>query len=68
VTVWTRGALPQTNGTFWLSVVADAITQIGGTALMLLTMPERSFVVTVAYLRPSRSSSRSSDSCSSTIR
>jgi drug/metabolite transporter (DMT)-like permease len=32
-------------------VVAGALTQIGGTALMLLTMTERSFVVTVAYLK-----------------
>ena len=51
VTLWTRGALPHTNATFWVSVVAGAITQIGGTALMLLTMAERSFVVTVAYLK-----------------
>jgi drug/metabolite transporter (DMT)-like permease len=51
VTIWTRGVLPHTNETFWVSVVAGAITQIGGTALMLLTMAERSFVVTVAYLK-----------------
>ena len=28
-----------------------AVTQIGGTALMLLTMERRSFVVTIAYLK-----------------
>src|SRR6516225_7822233 len=51
VTVWTRGALPHTGGSFWFDVVGGAITQIAGTALMLLTMAERSFVVTVAYLK-----------------
>lgn len=51
VTAWTRGMLPQPTGTFWLDVVSGAITQIGGTALMLMTMTERSFVVTVAYLK-----------------
>jgi drug/metabolite transporter (DMT)-like permease len=44
-------ALPATNGLFWLWVLAGALTQVGGTALMLLTMTERSFVVTVAYLK-----------------
>jgi drug/metabolite transporter (DMT)-like permease len=51
VTVWTRGALPHPGGTFWFDVVGGAVTQIAGTALMLLTMAERSFVVTVAYLK-----------------
>ena len=36
---------------FWLWIVSGALTQIGGTALMLMTMTERSFVVTVAYLK-----------------
>lgn len=44
-------SLPATNPMFWFWVVLGAITQIGGTALMLLTMTERSFVVTVAYLK-----------------
>ncbi len=47
----THTALPATNATFWIAVLAGALTQIGGTALMLLTMTERSFVVTVAYLK-----------------
>lgn len=47
----THASLPATNGAFWLWVLAGALTQIGGTALMLLTMTERSFVVTVAYLK-----------------
>ncbi len=51
VTIWTRGVMPHPAGTFWFDIVGGAITQIGGTALMLLTMAERSFVVTVAYLK-----------------
>jgi len=47
----THAGLPATNTAFWLWVLAGALTQIGGTALMLLTMTERSFVVTVAYLK-----------------
>ncbi|MEI9887421.1 MAG: EamA family transporter [Rhizomicrobium sp.] len=43
--------LPATGPAFWLWDVAGALTQIGGTALMLQTMTERSFVVTVAYLK-----------------
>jgi drug/metabolite transporter (DMT)-like permease len=45
------GGLPQTGREFWLWDVAGALTQIGGTALMLKTMTERSFVVTTAYLK-----------------
>jgi drug/metabolite transporter (DMT)-like permease len=51
VTAWSGGGLPATNWQFWLSDVAGALTQIGGTALMLKTMTERSFVVTTAYLK-----------------
>jgi drug/metabolite transporter (DMT)-like permease len=36
---------------FWPTIVLGALTQIGGTALMLMTMEQRSFVVTVAYLK-----------------
>lgn len=43
--------LPATNGIFWLWTVIGALCQIGGTALMLMTMTERSFVVTTAYLK-----------------
>ena len=46
-----RQGLPHTDWRFWVSDVAGALTQIGGTALMLKTMTERSFVVTVAYLK-----------------
>jgi drug/metabolite transporter (DMT)-like permease len=47
----THAPLPGTNPLFWAWVLAGALTQIGGTALMLQTMTERSFVVTVAYLK-----------------
>jgi drug/metabolite transporter (DMT)-like permease len=43
--------LPHPTAPFWFWIVSGALTQIGGTALMLLTMTERSFVVTVAYLK-----------------
>ena len=46
-----HAAWPATGAMFWVWVVLGALTQIGGTALMLLTMTERSFVVTVAYLK-----------------
>src|SRR5690242_9089642 len=51
VTAWSGSGLPATNWQFWVSDVAGALAQIGGTALMLKTMTERSFVVTTAYLK-----------------
>jgi drug/metabolite transporter (DMT)-like permease len=39
------------DAAFWPAILAGALTQIGGTALMLITMEQRSFVVTVAYLK-----------------
>jgi drug/metabolite transporter (DMT)-like permease len=51
VCVFTHSGLPATNAAFWAWNLAGALTQIGGTALMLQTMTERSFVVTVAYLK-----------------
>ena len=47
----TRAAVPHPTLAFWLWDVGGALAQIGGTALMLKTMTERSFVVTVAYLK-----------------
>ncbi len=41
--------LPRTNRLFWEWDVAGAVAQIFGTAMMLLTMEERSFVVGIAY-------------------
>jgi drug/metabolite transporter (DMT)-like permease len=49
--LFTRSPLPHPPPLFWLWIVSGALTQIGGTALMLLTMTKRSFVVTVAYLK-----------------
>ena len=47
----THAALPAMDGGFALWTLLGAFTQIGGTALMLMTMEQRSFVVTVAYLK-----------------
>ncbi|HVW74913.1 MAG TPA: EamA family transporter [Rhizomicrobium sp.] len=47
----THAALPAMNRDFALWTLLGAFTQIGGTALMLMTMERRSFVVTVAYLK-----------------
>ncbi|MBV9331807.1 MAG: EamA family transporter [Alphaproteobacteria bacterium] len=47
----THAPLPQPNATFALWIVSGALTQIGGTALMLQTMTSRSFVVSIAYLK-----------------
>lgn len=47
----TGATLPRPGWTFWPWVVDGALAQIIATALMLLTMGERSFVVTIAYLK-----------------
>jgi drug/metabolite transporter (DMT)-like permease len=46
-----HAGLPQTNIAFWLWIVAGALAQILGTALMLMTMEQRSFVVATAYIK-----------------
>jgi drug/metabolite transporter (DMT)-like permease len=51
VLAWTHAALPAINRDFALWILLGALTQIGGTALMLMTMEQRSFVVTIAYLK-----------------
>ena len=51
VSFGTQTPLPKTNLLFWAWDVGGALAQIFGTALMLKTMTERSFVVTVAYLK-----------------
>ena len=51
VLTWTRSPLPAINRDFALWVSLGALTQIGATALMLMTMEQRSFVVTIAYLK-----------------
>src|SRR4051812_28180899 len=44
-------ALPVINAAFAGWTLLGALTQIAATALMLLTMERRSFVITVAYLK-----------------
>ena len=51
VALSTHAPLPKFNIGFDLWTIAGAVTQVGGTALMLLTMERRSFVVTIAYLK-----------------
>jgi drug/metabolite transporter (DMT)-like permease len=48
---FTGARLPAVTMAFALWTVLGAFTQIAATALMLLTMTHRSFVVTVAYLK-----------------
>jgi len=48
---WTQLPLPAIDRDFALWTLLGELTQIGGTALMLLTMEQRSFVVSVAYLK-----------------
>jgi drug/metabolite transporter (DMT)-like permease len=51
VTTAAHQALPHPASDFWLWVTTGAVTQILGTALMLLLMEERSFVVATAYIK-----------------
>jgi len=44
VTLWTHAPLPKFNTGFDFWTVVGAATQVGGTALMLITMERRSFV------------------------
>jgi drug/metabolite transporter (DMT)-like permease len=44
-------ALPRPGLIFWPWVIAGAFAQIAATALMLTAMGERSFVVTIAYIK-----------------
>ena len=43
--------LPRPPAAFWPWVLDGALTQVAATALMLAAMRERSFVVTIAYLK-----------------
>jgi drug/metabolite transporter (DMT)-like permease len=44
-------ALPRPSWSFWLWVIDGAFAQVAATALMLAAMNERSFVVTIAYIK-----------------
>jgi drug/metabolite transporter (DMT)-like permease len=47
----TQVPLPRPAWTFWPWVIDGAFAQVAATALMLVAMGERSFVVTIAYLK-----------------
>ena len=47
----TRQPLPNPTIYFWLWLLTGAVAQILGTALMLLLMEERSFVIATAYIK-----------------
>ena len=49
--VFTGTPLPRPGWTFWPWAIDGAFAQVAATALMLLAMGERSFVVTIAYLK-----------------
>src|ERR1700761_4254632 len=51
VTAVSHQALPHPATDFWLWVTTGAVAQILATALMLLLMEERSFVVATAYIK-----------------
>jgi len=52
VLLWATGVpLPRPGWAFWPWVIGGAFTQVVATALMLAAMGERSFVITIAYLK-----------------
>jgi drug/metabolite transporter (DMT)-like permease len=51
VMLWTGASLPRPGFSFWPWVIDGAFAQIAATALMLMAMGERSFVVTIAYIK-----------------
>jgi drug/metabolite transporter (DMT)-like permease len=51
VMLWTGVALPRPGLSFWPWVLDGAGAQIAATATMLMAMGERSFVVTIAYIK-----------------
>jgi drug/metabolite transporter (DMT)-like permease len=51
VTLSTKEPLPPVSASFFFWTLAGAVSQIAATALMLMAMNERSFVVTIAYIK-----------------
>jgi drug/metabolite transporter (DMT)-like permease len=47
----TRVPLPQPSWTFWPWVIDGAFAQVTATATMLMAMGQRSFVITIAYIK-----------------
>ncbi len=63
----TGSPLPRPGLSFWPWVLDGALAQIAATALMLAAMGERSFVVTIAYIKTEPIRSRCSGSFFSAI-
>jgi drug/metabolite transporter (DMT)-like permease len=51
VLIATGSPLPRPGWSFWPWVIDGAVAQVAATALMLAAMGERSFVVTIAYIK-----------------
>jgi drug/metabolite transporter (DMT)-like permease len=51
VGIATGGTFPHPTASFWIWIGVGALTQILATAMMLMAMAEKSFVVTVAYIK-----------------
>src|SRR4051812_17725990 len=51
ITMMSGSGLPRPGWMFWPWAVDGALTQIAATALMLAAMNDRSFVVTIAYIK-----------------
>jgi drug/metabolite transporter (DMT)-like permease len=51
LSLWTGAPLPRPGWSFWPWAIDGAFAQVAATALMLVAMNERSFVVTIAYLK-----------------
>src|SRR6202049_4922369 len=51
VLVAVAAPLPRPGATYWPWVVDGALAQVAATALMLAAMNERSFVVSIAYIK-----------------
>src|ERR1700758_3261947 len=51
VLVASGAPLPRPGAAFWAWVADGALTQVAATGLMLAAMNDRSFVVTIAYIK-----------------
>jgi drug/metabolite transporter (DMT)-like permease len=51
VLIGSGGSLPRPGAAYWAWVIDGALAQIAATALMLAAMNQRSFVVTIAYIK-----------------
>jgi drug/metabolite transporter (DMT)-like permease len=51
VLLWSGAPLPRPGLSYWPWIIDGALAQIAATALMLAAMNDRSFVVTIAYIK-----------------